>query len=56
MSCPRGISTGSRREALHHKIDILRTIPNLRKISISPWNKIEQAAERIAGEVANRFG
>jgi hypothetical protein len=35
-------------EPLHHKIDILRTIPNLRKVSVSPWNDIEQAAERIA--------
>jgi hypothetical protein len=37
-------------EPLHHKIDMLRTIPNLRKISISPWNDAERAAEQIGGD------
>lgn len=37
-------------EPLHHKIDILRKIPNLRKISISPWADIDQAVEQMQGE------
>ena len=34
-------------EPLDKKIDILRQIPNLRKISISPWADINIAAEAI---------
>ncbi len=34
-------------EPLHNKIDILRKIQNLRKISITPWADIDLAAERI---------
>lgn len=34
-------------EPLHDKIDILRTIPNLRKISMSPWVDVDKGAERI---------
>jgi hypothetical protein len=34
-------------EPLHNKIDILKSIPNLRKISISPWVDMEEAAEKI---------
>ena len=34
-------------EGLHHKIDILRRIPRLRKISISPWARLEQAVGAI---------
>ena len=34
-------------EPLHDKIDILRKIPNLRKISMSPWVDVEKGAERI---------
>jgi hypothetical protein len=34
-------------EPLHRKIDILRSIPNLRKISMSPWVNHAQAAEQI---------
>jgi hypothetical protein len=37
-------------EPLDGKIDILRTIPNLRKISMSPWVDVEVGAERIAGD------
>ncbi len=37
-------------EPLHNKIDILRSIPNLRKISISPWADVEAAAEVISGD------
>ena len=34
-------------EPLHHKVKLMRTIPNLRKISISPKAKVRQAAEAI---------
>ncbi len=37
-------------EPLHHKIDIVRKIRNVRKISISPWAEKEVAAERIHGD------
>jgi len=36
-------------EPLHNKIGILEAIPNLRKISISPWAKVEPAAELMRG-------
>lgn len=36
-------------EALHDKIDILSTLPNLRKISLSPFVDVQKAAERIDG-------
>ncbi len=34
-------------EALDNKIDIVKKIKNLRKISISPWAKFESSAEQI---------
>jgi hypothetical protein len=34
-------------EPLHTKLDIVRKIPNLRKISMSPWVDVEKGAERI---------
>ena len=34
-------------EPLDGKIDLLRRIPNLRKISVSPWCKTERAVETI---------
>ncbi|MFO7820696.1 MAG: hypothetical protein R6V56_01345 [Lentisphaeria bacterium] len=37
-------------EPLHHKIDIIRQIKNVRKISISPWADKEIAAENIHGD------
>jgi len=37
-------------EPLHHKIDIIRNIKNVRKISISPWAKKAVAAEMIHGD------
>lgn len=37
-------------EPLHKKIDILRKIPNLRKISMSPWVDIAEAAANIGTE------
>ena len=37
-------------EPLHHKIDIIRKIKNVRKISVSPWADKEIAAESIHGD------
>jgi hypothetical protein len=37
-------------EPLHHKIDIIRKIENVRKISVSPWADKEIAAEAIHGD------
>jgi hypothetical protein len=34
-------------EPLHEKIGIIRNIPHIRKISMSPWVDVEKAAERI---------
>ncbi|RMD74895.1 MAG: hypothetical protein D6820_15765 [Lentisphaerae bacterium] len=34
-------------EPLDNKISILRAIPNLRKISISPWAKVERVIEEV---------
>jgi len=34
-------------EPLHHKVGILRSIPNLRKISMSPWADLDRAAEEV---------
>lgn len=34
-------------EPLHKKVDILRQIPNLRKISMSPWVDVEEGARNI---------
>ena len=36
-------------EPLHDKIGILEAIPNLRKISVSPWANTERAAELMQG-------
>lgn len=37
-------------EPLDDKIDIVRTIPNLRKISMSPWVDVWKGAERIGSD------
>jgi hypothetical protein len=34
-------------DPLHHKVEMLRSIPNLRKISMSPWADVEKGAEQI---------
>ena len=34
-------------EPLHKKVDILKKIPNLRKISMSPWINFEEAVENV---------
>ena len=37
-------------EPLHDKIDIIRKIKNVRKISVSPWANIDKSADNIAGD------
>ena len=37
-------------EPLAKKIEILKSIPNLRKVSASPWNNMEEIAEKMAGD------
>ena len=37
-------------EPLDRKIDLLRKIPNLRKISISPWNDLDRIVRDIGGD------
>ena len=37
-------------EPLYLKMDIMDKIPNLRKVSMSPWNKWDLAAERCKGK------
>ncbi len=37
-------------EPLHHKIEIIRKLRTVRKISVSPWAKKEAAAEHIHGD------
>ena len=34
-------------EPLHDKIDIVKKLPNLRKLSITPWADVRKSAERI---------
>ncbi len=36
-------------EPLHDKLDILTSIPNLRKVSMSPWADVEKAVPKVAG-------
>jgi len=37
-------------EPLHNKIEILESIPNLRKISMSPWADVEKMVEKTDGK------
>jgi hypothetical protein len=37
-------------EPLDRKIDVIRAIPHLRKIYISPWANVQMSAERIGGD------
>jgi hypothetical protein len=39
-------------EPLDRKIDILEKIPNLRKISMSPWVDLERATRNVGREYA----
>lgn len=36
-------------EPLHDRIHIMQKIENIRKISISPWAKVDESAEKISG-------
>jgi hypothetical protein len=42
-------------EPLHNKLEILKTIPNLRKISMSPWAKVGKMLEGTAGRYVLSF-
>jgi hypothetical protein len=42
-------------EPLDRKMEILRTVPNLRKISVSPWNDIPRIAEEIGSDYVFSF-
>jgi len=37
-------------EPLDRKIEILRRVPNLRKISVSPWNNVERLLDKVGGD------
>jgi hypothetical protein len=37
-------------DVLDRKIDLVRQIPNVRKISISPWSNVERSADAIGGD------
>ena len=37
-------------EPLHDKIDIVKKLPNLRKLSITPWADVRKSAERIGSD------
>lgn len=36
-------------EPLHNKLELLATLPNLRKISVSPWSDVNMCAEFMGG-------
>jgi len=36
-------------EPLHDKLDVLRSVPNLRKVSMSPWADVEKSVPKVAG-------
>ncbi|NLG50894.1 MAG: hypothetical protein GX552_12375 [Chloroflexi bacterium] len=38
-------------EPLHNKIDIIKRIPNVRKVSMSPWVDLDKGAERIGRDL-----
>lgn len=42
-------------EPLSGKIHLLRRIPNLRKISMSPWNDFDRAVREIRGDYVFSF-
>lgn len=37
-------------EPLHHKMELMDKIPNLKKVSMSPWNKWDVAAQHCKGK------
>ena len=38
-------------EPLHNKMHLMRTIPNIRKVSMSPWVNLDQASERMGKDM-----
>lgn len=38
-------------EKLDHKLDVLATLPNLRRFHVSPWSSVEAAREKFRGNV-----
>jgi hypothetical protein len=38
-------------EKLDHKLDVLATLPNLRRFHVSPWSSVEAAREKFRGKV-----
>jgi hypothetical protein len=42
-------------EPLHRKVDILKKVPNLRKISMSPWVNFEEAVENVGNRYVFSF-
>ncbi len=38
-------------ECLDHKLDILATLPNLRRFHVSPWSSVEAAKKKFQGKV-----
>ena len=36
-------------ESLYDRLDIIRKIPNLRKVGVTPWSKVEPSAEQLGG-------
>jgi hypothetical protein len=42
-------------DPLHHKIDVVETLPNLRKISMSPWNDHAVAAPIVGSRYVYSF-
>ena len=38
-------------EQLDHKLDLLSTLPNLRRFHVSPWSSVEAAREKFQGRV-----
>jgi hypothetical protein len=52
---PFGLTCYGCCEPLHKKIDILRKIPNLRRISMSPWIEPIEGAEKIGSDYIFSF-
>ena len=42
-------------EPLHKKIDMLRSVRNLRKISMSPWINVDEASDKMAADYVFSF-
>ena len=42
-------------EPLHKKIDILKKVPNLRKVSMSPWINVDEAAANVGDQYVSSY-